>query len=125
MDSGYPTREVVKTASPEMLELAPKAVPWNTGPSLRKDKCQYTEQQRIIGVADPTYPDGEGGINIGRGSGGPRAPFRHRPSLAAIDGQPASEARLLSRTRGSKADGGGLGKAGGQAREHLESRGRQ
>jgi len=33
MDSGYPTREVVKTASPEMLESAPNAVPRKTGPS--------------------------------------------------------------------------------------------
>lgn len=32
MDSGYPTSEVVKTASPVMFLLAPKAVPWNTGP---------------------------------------------------------------------------------------------
>jgi len=36
MDSGYPTREVVNTASPEMLELAPNAVPWKTGPSYGK-----------------------------------------------------------------------------------------
>ena len=32
MDSGYPTREVVKTASPEMLLRAPKDVPWKMGP---------------------------------------------------------------------------------------------
>jgi len=32
MDSGYPTRDVVKTASPEMLALAPNALPWKTGP---------------------------------------------------------------------------------------------
>ena len=32
MDSGYPTREVVKTASPEMLDLAPKDLPWKIGP---------------------------------------------------------------------------------------------
>jgi hypothetical protein len=33
MDSGYPTREVVKTASPEILDFAPKDLPWKTGPS--------------------------------------------------------------------------------------------
>jgi hypothetical protein len=33
MDSGYPTREVVKTASPEMFDFAPKDFPWKTGPS--------------------------------------------------------------------------------------------
>jgi hypothetical protein len=27
IDSGYPTSEVVKTASPEMLDLAPKDFP--------------------------------------------------------------------------------------------------
>jgi hypothetical protein len=32
MDSGYPTREVVKTASPEMLALAPKDLPEKMGP---------------------------------------------------------------------------------------------
>ena len=32
-DSGYPTRDVVKTASPEMLVLAPNDLPWKTGPS--------------------------------------------------------------------------------------------
>jgi hypothetical protein len=34
MDSGYPTREVVKTASPEMLVLAPKDLPSKIGPFL-------------------------------------------------------------------------------------------
>lgn len=33
MDSGYPTSEVVKTASPLILALAPKLFPWKTGPS--------------------------------------------------------------------------------------------
>jgi hypothetical protein len=32
MDSGYPTSEVVKTASPEMLALAPKDFPEKMGP---------------------------------------------------------------------------------------------
>lgn len=31
-DSGYPTRDVVKTASPEILLRAPKDVPWKMGP---------------------------------------------------------------------------------------------
>ena len=33
MDSGYPTREVVKTASPLTFALAPKLLPWKIGPS--------------------------------------------------------------------------------------------
>jgi len=33
IDSGYPTREVVKTASPEMLLFAPNGFPSKTGPS--------------------------------------------------------------------------------------------
>lgn len=33
MDSGYPTSEVVKTASPLMFALAPKLFPWKMGPS--------------------------------------------------------------------------------------------
>src|SRR5271155_2968424 len=32
-DSGYPTSEVVKTASPEMFDFAPKDLPWKIGPS--------------------------------------------------------------------------------------------
>ena len=32
MDSGYPTSEVVKTASPEMLALAPNDLPEKIGP---------------------------------------------------------------------------------------------
>jgi hypothetical protein len=32
MDSGYPTSDVVKTASPEMLVLAPKDLPVKMGP---------------------------------------------------------------------------------------------
>jgi len=33
MDSGYPTSEVVKTASPLIFALAPKLLPWWIGPS--------------------------------------------------------------------------------------------
>ena len=32
MDSGYPTSEVVKTASPDILALAPKDLPEKIGP---------------------------------------------------------------------------------------------
>jgi len=69
---------------------------------------------------DSTYPDSEGGVNIGRSSGGSRAPVWHRPSLATIDGQLARKASLGWETGG---EANGLGKANGQAREHLESRG--
>lgn len=34
MDSGYPTKLVVNTASPLTLALAPKLFPWKIGPSL-------------------------------------------------------------------------------------------
>ena len=34
MDSGYPTKLVVKTASPLTFALAPKLLPWKIGPSL-------------------------------------------------------------------------------------------
>jgi len=34
MDSGYPTSDVVKTASPEIFAFAPNDLPWKIGPSL-------------------------------------------------------------------------------------------
>jgi hypothetical protein len=40
MDSGYPTREVVKTASPEMFALAPKDFPEKIGPFCGDDELR-------------------------------------------------------------------------------------
>ena len=34
MDSGYPTSDVVNTASPLIFVFAPKLLPWKIGPSL-------------------------------------------------------------------------------------------
>lgn len=47
IDSGYPTREVVKTASPEMLDLAPKDFPWKIGPSYNYQHHSQRGRQRI------------------------------------------------------------------------------
>jgi hypothetical protein len=55
IDSGYPTREVVKTASPEMLDFAPKDLPWKTGPSCRvKSQPKFFVPRTCV-----TYPDCE------------------------------------------------------------------
>jgi hypothetical protein len=61
MDSGYPTREVVKTASPETLEFAPKAVPWKTGPSFQRvsfaKRGEYSTRERTLMVKVASTPE--------------------------------------------------------------------
>lgn len=49
-DSGYPTRDVVKTASPEMLVLAPKDRPLKIGPSLEmlERLCGHVQKPTLM-----------------------------------------------------------------------------
>jgi hypothetical protein len=56
MDSGYPTREVVKTASPEMLALAPKDLPEKMGPFLKllvALRCRVNRGMYLDGECGP------------------------------------------------------------------------
>jgi len=60
MDSGYPTRDVVKTASPLMFALAPKLLPWWIGPSLivnvALSKVGLVERALVGGGAERGVP---------------------------------------------------------------------
>ncbi len=56
MDSGYPTSEVVKTASPEMFVLAPKDLPEKMGPFCKAmsgvfSTSQYSMHTLMVNVA--------------------------------------------------------------------------
>lgn len=51
----------MNTASPEMLDLAPKDLPWKTGPSYQRSSTQ----KFLHTPANVTYPDCECGSVMG------------------------------------------------------------
>jgi hypothetical protein len=77
----------VKTASPEMFDLAPKDLPWKTGPSYTVSVSKDSEISRQLST---TYPDCERGTIV-RDRSGTRTGHWHSTSSASLNGSQKSD----------------------------------